>query len=187
MPHSQIAVYRRFEEMCCLLLQNGKWVLDKTASYPIWLQSSLIDLLSSVWIGAITIPMHLGLKNGPLLPHNLIPVQRSHAPSLKFQMALRLKLLMSSGSEKKEPRYACVSEAKASHSPRMWGEVSSSAPHLIHKGLLVSPIKWRCLLRVLWPVRRPLTNLDFRVILIITALIIWLQSTFHLNSIFLSS
>jgi len=60
--------------------------------------------------------MHLGLKNGPLVPNNLIAVQRSPAPSLKFQMALRLKLSMSSGSEKKEPRYTCLSEAKASHS-----------------------------------------------------------------------
>ena len=38
--------------------------------------------------------------------------------------------------------------------------VSSSIPHLLHKGLLVSPIKWRCLLRVLCPVRRPVLTLD---------------------------
>jgi len=38
-------------------------------------------------------------------------------------MAPRLKLLMSSGSRKKEPRYACLSEARASHSQRMWAEV----------------------------------------------------------------
>jgi len=42
----------------------------------------------------------------------------------------------------------------------MWAEVSSSTPHLLRKGLLVSPIKWRCLLRVLCPVRRPITTLD---------------------------
>jgi hypothetical protein len=50
------------------------------------------------------------------------------------------------GSKKKEPRYACVNEAKASHSQRMWTEVSSSAPHLLHSGLSDSPIRWRCLL-----------------------------------------
>jgi hypothetical protein len=37
----------------------------------------------------------------------------------------------------------------------MWSEVSSSAPHLLH-----SPFKWRCLLMVLCPVRRPITTLD---------------------------
>jgi len=30
----------------------------------------------------------------------------------------------------------------ASHSHRMWAEVYSSAPHLLHKVILVSPIKW---------------------------------------------
>ena len=35
----------------------------------------------------------------------------------------------------------------------MWAEVSSSAPRLLHKGLLVSSIKWRCLLRMLCLVR----------------------------------
>jgi hypothetical protein len=29
---------------------------------------------------------------------------------------------MSTGSKKKEPRYTCLSEAKASHSKRMWAE-----------------------------------------------------------------
>jgi hypothetical protein len=41
----------------------------------------------------------------------------------------------------------------------MWARVSSSTPHL-HEGLLVSPIKWRCLLRVLYPVRRQILTLD---------------------------
>ena len=72
----------------------------------------------------------------------------------------RLILLMSSCSKKKEPRYACLCEAKASHSQRMWAEVSSSAPHLLHSGLSDSAVSSRCLLRVLCPVRRPLTALD---------------------------
>ena len=94
---------------------------------------------------------------GPLWP---ISIHRSPVALLKFQMAPKLILLMSSGSKKKEPRYACLSEAKASHSQRMWAEVSSSAPHLLHSGLSDSPIRWRCLLRVLCPVRRPVTALD---------------------------
>jgi hypothetical protein len=54
----------------------------------------------------------------------------------------------------------CLCEAKASHSQRTWAEVSSSAPHLLHSGLSDSPIRWRCLLRVLRPARRPVTALD---------------------------
>jgi hypothetical protein len=42
----------------------------------------------------------------------------------------------------------------------MWAEFSPSTPHLQQKVLLVSPINWRCLLRVLCPVRRPVTTLD---------------------------
>jgi len=48
--------------------------------------------------------------------------------------------LISSGSKKKEPRYACLSEAKASHSHKMWTEVSYSVPHFLQMGSLHSPI-----------------------------------------------
>jgi hypothetical protein len=62
--------------------------------------------------------------------------------------------------QKKEPRYTCLIEAKASHSHRMWAVVSSCAPHLLHNGLSDSPIRWRCLLRVLCPVWRPVIALE---------------------------
>jgi hypothetical protein len=75
-------------------------------------------------------------------------------------MAPRLILLTSSGSRKEEPRYACLREVKALHSQRMWTEVSSSAPYLLYNGLSDSPIRWRCLLGVLRPVRRPVTALN---------------------------
>ena len=96
--------------------------------------------------------MHLGL---------LCPTSNHGSPMalLKFQMAPKPKLLISSGSKKKEPRYICLSEAKASHSHKMWAEVSSLTPHFLHKGLSSSPSRWRCLLRVLWPVSRPVTAL----------------------------
>ena len=42
----------------------------------------------------------------------------------------------------------------------MWAEVSSSVPSLLHNGLLVTSIKWRCLLRVLCPVRRTVMTVD---------------------------
>jgi hypothetical protein len=95
---------------------------------------------------------------GPLCP---ISIHGSPVALLKLQMVPRLiLLLMSSGSKKQQPRYACLSEAKASHSQRVWAEVSSSAPHLLHNGLSDSPIRWRCLLTVLCPVRRPVAALD---------------------------
>jgi len=78
----------------------------------------------------------------------------------KFQMAPILRFLISSGSKKKEPRYVCMSEAKASHSHKMWTKVSSSVPHFLQMGLLLSPIIYKCLLKVLCPVSRPITTLD---------------------------
>jgi len=82
-------------------------------------------------------------------------------------MAPKPKLLISSGSKKKEPRYACLSEARTSYSHRMWAEVSSPTPHFLHMGLSSSPSRWRCLLRVLWPVRRPVTTLDWILLKVI--------------------
>ena len=45
-------------------------------------------------------------------------------------MAPLLSFVTSSGSKKKETRYVCLCEAKASHSHRKWTEVSSSVPRL---------------------------------------------------------
>jgi hypothetical protein len=67
---------------------------------------------------------------------------------------------MFSGFKEKEPRYLCLSEARASHSHKTCTEVSSSVPHFLQVGSLLSPITCRCLLRVLCPVRRPITALD---------------------------
>jgi len=53
-----------------------------------------------------------------------------------------------------------MSEAKASHSHKMWIEVSSAVPHFLQVGLLHSPITYKCLLKVLCPVRRPIITLD---------------------------
>jgi len=63
--------------------------------------------------------------------------------------------------QKKEPRCLCLSEVKVSQSQRMWAEVSSFTPHPLHSGVSSSPSRWRCLLRVLCPVRRPVTALDW--------------------------
>ena len=68
--------------------------------------------------------------------------------------------LISSGSKKKEPRYACLSEAKALHSHKMWTELSSSVPQFLKMGSLHSPMICKCLLKVLCPVSRPIKTLD---------------------------
>jgi len=44
--------------------------------------------------------MHLDLIDGPFVPHNLISAHKSPVPLPKFQMAPRLKILMSSDSKK---------------------------------------------------------------------------------------
>ena len=69
--------------------------------------------------------------------------------------------LISSGSKKKEPRCVCLSEGKASHSHKMWAEVSSSVPHFLQVEILLNPIIYtrKCLLKVLCSLRRPITTL----------------------------
>jgi hypothetical protein len=52
--------------------------------------------------------MHLGFKNVPFVPHNLMAVHGGPVPVLKFQMAHRLTQLMFSGSKKKEQRYIYI-------------------------------------------------------------------------------
>jgi hypothetical protein len=80
---------------------------------------------------------------------------------LDFQMAPRVMLVISSGSKRKEPRFPYLSEAKASYSWTMCAVVFSFTPHLLHNGLSSSPSRRRCLLGVLYPVRRPVTVLDW--------------------------
>jgi len=62
--------------------------------------------------------MHLGLIDGPFVPHNLISAQESPVPLPKFQMAPRLKILMASGSKKgTQIYYSFLSKVSASESP----------------------------------------------------------------------
>ena len=42
----------------------------------------------------------------------------------------------------------------------MFTQVSFSVPHLLQVGLLLSPTMYKCLLKVLYPVRRPITTVD---------------------------
>jgi len=94
------------------------------------------------------------------VPHVLLLNERSPIPLTKFYMAPIFSFLISSGSKNKEPRYECLSEARASHAHKKWTQVSSSVLHFLQMGLSLSPITYKCRLRVLCPVRRPMTTLD---------------------------
>ena len=70
------------------------------------------------WVQALTVPMHLGLIDGPFVSHNLISAQESPAPLPKFQMAATLKILMSSGSKKgTQIYYPFLSESPGKRNP----------------------------------------------------------------------
>ena len=83
-------------------------------------------LIDCMWVRDLTAPMHLGLIKWALCA--LYQNHRSPVSLPKLQMAPKLILLISSGSRKKEPRCMCLSEARASHSQRMWAEVSFFTP-----------------------------------------------------------
>jgi len=62
--------------------------------------------------------MHLGLIIKPFVRHNLMLAQESPVPVPRFQMAPRLKILMSSGSKKgTQIYYPFLSKVPASESP----------------------------------------------------------------------
>jgi len=159
-----LSTYEHFFWASCYTVVS-RWVL---LAYPkifcacchihLYCACTVIDWSIDLRLGwDLMVPMRLGLNW-----QALCAAYRFMGALLLYQSSRwlpRLILLMSSGSMK-EPSYACLSEAKVSHSHRMWAEVSSSALHLLHNGLSDSPISWRCLLRVLCSVRRPVTATD---------------------------
>jgi len=114
-------------------------------------------LIDCYWVQDLTVPIYRGLNKRALCaPHQFMGALLL-CWSSRWPPDLYSWCPLAPRSSSPDTR---LSEAKASHSQRMWAEVSSSAPHLLHNGLSDSPIRWRCLLRVLCPVRKPLTALD---------------------------
>jgi hypothetical protein len=144
---------------CVYGKQYGPHAANQTCDWDLRCHWMVLDCFrieqNSVWVRALSGPMHLGLG----APYS-VPDYRSPVPLAKFQMAPKSSILISSGSKKKEPRYACLSEARASHSHKMWNEVSSSVPHFLQVRSLHSPMICKCLLKVLCPVSRPITTPD---------------------------
>jgi len=62
--------------------------------------------------------MHLGLIDGAFVPHNIISSQESRVPLLKFKVAPRLKILMTSRSKKETQIYfSFLSKVPANEPP----------------------------------------------------------------------
>jgi hypothetical protein len=74
--------------------QEGNWTIHSRCHYRI------DRLIALHWVRTLTVTMHLGLIDGPFVPHNLISTQDSRVPLPNFQMASKLKTFMSSGSKK---------------------------------------------------------------------------------------
>jgi hypothetical protein len=115
---------------------------------------------NSTWLRVLSVPIHAGLLDRPLVPRNLMakslePCSFNKAPDFPQTYVSNILRVQRKGTQ----TIVCLSEAKALHR-QTWTEVSSSAPHLLHTALSISPIMYRCLLRVLCPVRRSLTTLD---------------------------
>jgi hypothetical protein len=85
------------------------------------------------------VPMHLGLIDGPFVPHNLISTQESTVPLLKFQMAPRLNTLCPLGPRKKlRYTFSFLSKVPANEPPPgsptgpLWREIS------VHRAFCIS-------------------------------------------------
>ena len=92
----------------------------------------------------------------PLCP---MSIYGSPVALLKFQMAPRLTLLMSSGPKKEQPRYTCLEWSQSYTLTRNvgWDFILCSTPPAKWSD---GPNRWKYLHRVLCPVRRPVTALD---------------------------
>jgi len=84
-------------------IEVGKWVTILT-----WFH--LIDLH---WFRAVTVPMHLGLIDGPFVPQNLIAAQESPHHLPKFQVTPRLRILNVFWVQKRNPDILCFSLKKS--------------------------------------------------------------------------
>jgi hypothetical protein len=115
--------------------------------------------LDGIWVRALPDPMHLGLRTGPLCPMFCSKLEKPRSfrkvpdgPYTKFP-DIRVH---------KEETQMCMSEWSQDLTLTQhvdWG-FFVSRPHFLQVGLLLSPITYKCLLRVLCPVRTPIITLD---------------------------
>ena len=94
----------------------------------------------------------------PLCPKPISrePLSLTKVPSCPQTYTLNILWLQKEGAQ------VHMSERGQSlNSQRIWADVSSFTPHFLHNWLSVSPNMWRCLLRVLRPLRRRITALEW--------------------------
>jgi hypothetical protein len=100
-------------------------------------------------------PLHLSLKIGPLCPIFYTKLQEpcsfSRVPDGPYTWFPDILRVQKEGTQK------CMSEWRQGLT--LTQNVSSSAPHFLQVGLSLSPIIYKCLLKVLCPVRGPITTL----------------------------
>jgi len=84
--------------------------------------------------------MHLGLLDGPFVPHNVISAPDSPVPLPKFQMAPRLHDLMSSGSKKgTQIHYPFLSKSPSKRIPSRFPKWASVERHIHLQSNFTSP------------------------------------------------
>jgi len=100
-------------------------------------RGTLIDWLFHIVFKPLRSRCPWVLLTGPFVPHNLISARESPVPLPKFQMAPRLKILMSTWSEKRtQIYYPFLSKVPASESPpgspveTLWREMPVSRAFL---------------------------------------------------------
>jgi hypothetical protein len=112
----------------------------------------LIAWLICSWVRDLTVPMHLGLSWQALWE----PCCFAKVPDDPQTYTVDVLWLQEEGAQ-----IHMFEWSQSFTLTKNVADVSSSAPHLLHNGLSDSPIRWRCLLRVLCPVRRPVTALYY--------------------------
>jgi hypothetical protein len=135
--------------------RNAKfWTCGKGRCFPVhavklcrgnWIE------WNGIWVRALPGPMHLGFRTGPLCPI----LWWSPVPLLKFQMAPHTYSQYSQGPKRSPDVW---SQALTRTQNVDWGSVFSIT--FLQVGLLLSPIIYKCLLKVLCPLSRPITTLD---------------------------
>jgi len=106
------------------------------------------------WVRTFPVPMHVDLFDKPFVPQNLMSCSFT-----KVQDCPTLRFLTSSRFKKKSPD-GCVCVKPKPHTHTKHDLRLPPVLHTSYARVSISPLMSKCLLRVLCPVRRPVTTLD---------------------------
>ena len=124
---------------------------------------SHLRILGALWVWGLGLSPFSPDKPSPLdgsfVPHS--PMSREPCSFTEVPDDHQTWTLNNLWVQKERPKCTCLSKARALHSHKTWIEVVPSfTPYNLCKGLQLSPIRCRCHLGVLCPVRWPVTTLD---------------------------